>query len=281
MARWAPKLVAAAGHLAAWVGLYFVGGYLSAAALLGRGVLAPAMAASFCAGVGLYLLDRVKAGDRWLDPADAEGQPVRHRFLLGHRRIVRMLAWATLALGAVAAAAIEPANLLLPPVGVAGVLLYGSVRRGRNRPKDVILLKNLAPASAIAGLSLILAFESPARGAAPPPRAWALVGTGLLLAVLADAMLCDLDDIDADRRSATGTVPVRFGARLAWNAALALHGLAGGAVLAAGGPPEVACAWAVAGVALTSFLRLLRPAQLRDLVDLKLPAVALITWLFV
>ena len=55
------RALAAAGHLAIWVGLYFAAAYASAAILLGRAVQLDPLAAAFCAGVGLYLLDRLRA----------------------------------------------------------------------------------------------------------------------------------------------------------------------------------------------------------------------------
>lgn len=279
----ASGITAKAGHLALWLGLYFCAVYACAAALLGRTLSWLALAGCFFAGVGLYLLDRVKARDAWLDRADAQAQPERYAFLLARRRRVRALAWVSLAAGAAAVAAISPLNLLLAPVGILGVLVYGSVHRPGRRPKDVLLIKNLLPGGAIAGLGVFLAWQSPPL--ASPPALPHAAGTllALLLIVTADAMLCDLDDTEIDRAHRTQTVPARFGRRATWLGALAMHAAAVGAILgvgAAAGTMRTAAALAGADLALTGALWAIEPPTLRDWVDMRLALVAAAAWLF-
>jgi 4-hydroxybenzoate polyprenyltransferase len=276
-----PGLLARAGHLALWIGLYFAGAYLSAAILLVRQVSPLAIVGSFLTGVGLYLLDRVKVRDSFLDPADLVGQPERHGFLHGRRSRVRALAWGTLAAGTVALARIHPLNLLLPPVLIGGVIIYASIRRERPRPKDVLLLKNLLPGGAISVLAVALAWESPARHTPPEASHAAGVLLGLVLAVTADAMLCDLDDIAVDRRFGTQTLAARYGRRTTWTAAMSIHAAACATLVLAGhasGALEVAATWAAADLAVTGALWAIDPPSVRDLIDGRLPIVALIAW---
>ncbi|HZW11364.1 MAG TPA: hypothetical protein VFF69_15780 [Phycisphaerales bacterium] len=281
-ARWSlAGALERAGHLALWPGLYFAGVYAGAALMLGTRPSAPALGASFCAGVGLYLLDRVKARDQWLDRADADAQPVRHGFLMARRRRIRALAWGMLALGAAAAASITPLNLLLPPVGIGGVIVYGSVRGRRARPKDVLLVKNLLPGGAIAGLGVTLALESPVRGSPPTLAYAAAVGAGLVLVVTADAMLCDLDDASVDRAFGTQTVPARYGRKATWLVAMAMHLGAAAVLLGIGGfagTLGASAIWAATDLAVTAGLWIWDPPALRDLIDGRLALVGAIAW---
>jgi len=281
--RLASRAFAAAGHLAVWVGFYFAAAYASAAFLLGKAVQINALFAAFCAGVGLYLLDRLKLHDGLLDPADLAADKQRHGFLRSRSRALRVTAWCVLALGTVLVVSIRPADAVLPLVGILGVLSYSHAPKSRRRPKDVLLLKNLMPGVAIGGLGVILAAQSPALAAHSAGRDRSLVALAvfvvLVLVVAADAMLCDLDDVAADRSARTATVPVQRGAAATWNIALAMHTCAGALAIGIGVRQSVlveAAAWTAANLGLTVLLRLIRPARIRDLVDLKLPAATLI-----
>jgi 4-hydroxybenzoate polyprenyltransferase len=273
------SVVLAAGHLAVWLGLYFAGAYIGAVLVLDRPVLSAAVVASFCAGVGLYLLDRVKVRDAWLDPADRMAQPGRFAFLLARRGRVRAVAWSLLAVGSVAAMTIDRRNLVLPVLGVIGIISYSRMRPGGVRPKDVLGLKNLLPGAAIGGLALVLAWQTP--GAPAPVAAWAWLAGGLTLLITADAALCDLDDAAADAAHGTRTVTTRLGRRWTWAIALAAHALAGAALVAAGVLIERVREPALLGgvnLAATVVLCSTRPGSVRDLIDLKLPAVVAIAW---
>ncbi|MFG0243756.1 MAG: hypothetical protein ACF8R9_13300 [Phycisphaerales bacterium JB054] len=284
------RALAAAGHLAIWVGLYFAAAYASAAILLGRAVQLDPLAAAFCAGVGLYLLDRLKLRDDLLDPADLAADERRHRFLRARRRLLRTTAWVVLGLGTILVVAIHPANVVLPPIGVLGVLAYSRPRKSRRRPKDLLVLKNLMPGCAIGGLGVILAVQSPVHASrlyGTPVGAEAFtfalaVCVSLVLLVAADAMLCDLDDVAADRHAKTSTLPVWRGANATWRIALLAHAVAGVLAVCVGwrhGLAIGAIVWALANLGLTTLLRLARPGQVRDLIDLRLPAATLLVYL--
>ena len=272
--------VARAGHLAVWLGLYCAAAYVAAVLVLHRAVIPAALAAAFCAGVGLYLFDRVKVLDRWLEPADPMAQPGRFAFLLKHRRLVRAVAWSVLAAGAVAVAAIDARNLVLPPIGLAGILAYSRVRPGGVRPKDVLGVKNLLPGLAIGGLGVILAWQSPGGAPASPGTWWFLTG-GLVLVITADAALCDLDDAEADAAHGTSTVTTLLGRRWTWAIALAAHAVAGAGLVVAGalqGRLREPGLLAGTNLAATLILCGTRPGSVRDLIDLKLPLVVAVAW---
>jgi hypothetical protein len=276
------KLAVHAGHLAVWLGLYFTSVYVAGVLVLGRRASMTAVLACFCAGIGLYLLDRVKARDAWLDPADGIAQPERFQFLLARRTPVRVVAWIALLCGTLAAASIDLRNLLLPPIGIGGVLLYSSVRGRGARLKDVLVIKNLLPGLAIGSLAVVFAWQSPPLFTTTLSMWWtAVVLVGLVLMVTADAMLCDLDDAATDAAHRTRTMPTALGPRATWIAALALHVVAGGAVMWAGaaiGTRSSAGFIAVGNGVVTLGLFQTKPAKVRDLVDLKLPVVVALAW---
>lgn len=274
------SVVLAAGHLAVWLGLYFAAAYIGAVLVLDRPVLSAAVVASFCAGVGLYLFDRVKLRDAWLDPADRVAQPGRFAFLLARRRRVRAVAWSLLAVGAVAAMTIDARNILLPVLGIIGIVTYSRMRPGGARPKDILGIKNLSAGVAICGLAMVLTWQTP--GAAAPLAAWVWLAGGLTLLVTADAALCDLDDAAADAAHGTSTVTTWLGRRWTWAIALAAHAVAGAALLAAGlliGRAREPALLAGVNLGATVVLCSTRPGSVRDLIDLKLPAVVAIAWM--
>ncbi len=276
--------MAHAGHLAVWLGLYFAAAYVAAVLVLGKGVSATAALSCFCAGVGLYLLDRVKVRDAWLDPADRVAQPERYDFLLARRGIVRSAAWGVLACGTFTAALTDIRNLVLPPIGIAGVVVYSNLRSTGNRLKDILLVKNLLPGLAIAGLAVIFARQSPPDSG--DISLWPVIGVlaGLSLLVAVDAMLCDLDDMASDTDHGTHTVPTVLGQTPTWLIALVLHALSGGLLVAASAAVGVAyvAVWIAGGnLVATLVLIALRPGKVRDLVDLKLPIVVGLVWVLV
>lgn len=251
-----------------------------------------AIAFASCLGSGVYLLDRVKLRDAWLDPADAAAHPGRFRFLAARTRPIRALIAMLLALAALAGARLAPWGAALPALACAGVLLYAARPRAvRPRPKDILGVKNLYVAVGITGFAFVtaLAAASPANSPAEARAlisahgvALAISGAHLLTRIFADAALCDLDDESADRIHGTRTLPGLLGRDRAWAVAmlirlslaslLALPALVGrifpGAHAIAGAiPPRRALAWAAVTIASTVAMRLARPRRLRDLVD--------------
>jgi 4-hydroxybenzoate polyprenyltransferase len=110
----------------------------------------------------------------------------------------------------------------------------------------------------------------------------AIVGAFLVLQIAGDAMMCDLDDADADRRFGTTTVANRFGRSAAWRVAFVLQATGAVALLAgavSGWVDRTAAivlcaALAGGGAALVAA----RPATVRDLVDARFPVAVAIAW---
>lgn len=285
-----PHAAGPLGHLAVWTGLYVTG------ALAAIDVFATArnpidtfreLLALVCAlltGISVYLLDRVKLGDRFLDPADTLAHPARFTYLWARRRTLRLAICVLGAAGVIAGWLLHPLLALVVAGAHVGVLLYAGLppkpgRRPR-RVKDVLIIKNVAVGAGISVFAtcLLLVARAPdlstldawLAGARPlwiPALAVALIAT-------ADAVLCDLDDVPTDQRYGTQTIPGRSTTRLAWVASLTTQILAGAlAILLARRAPE-SIALAIAIPATTAMLWVWSPPAVRDLVDLRLPIFA-------
>lgn len=232
----------------------------------------------FCTTVAVYLLDRVKARDSWLDPADAQSHPRRHAFVLRHTRTLRIACLLLLLVAGWLGSQLMPFGWALPLIAVGGVMVYaGQPRAARPRPKDILLVKNAYVAAGIAGFAALVtvAAATPGTGVAAmqdTANAHAipllLASAHLSLRVLADAVLCDLDDEHADRRFNTRTLPVHVGRMRAWNTALAIR-LGSAAALAAIPllPLWPRLGWAFVTVVSSILLRVTAPSHLRDWVD--------------
>ncbi|HZK79712.1 MAG TPA: hypothetical protein VFC46_01565, partial [Humisphaera sp.] len=98
-----PSLLSTFSHTAVWAGLYLTGAVVCVAQISGIDrLVAPrvkiiAAAFAFCTAVGVYLLDRVKLRDAWLDPADEQANAARFAFISGHAVYVRGAMWLLLA----------------------------------------------------------------------------------------------------------------------------------------------------------------------------------------
>ncbi len=197
------------------------------------------------------------------------------------RHYARPIRTAAVVLAFAAAAvgwSIHPGLPLLVPAAHLGVLAYASLPTSVRR-KNRLFLKNLAVAASIAALlAIVLVVALPGDWRWPP---LAVVVIFLLLQVFADAMLCDIDDAESDRRFGTRTIPNTFGVRVTWRLALALS-IGAQVVLLAGaaaGQLDVgASAWLAASLMVTLLLLAWwRPRPVRDAVDLRLPvAVAVV-----
>ena len=295
------SLFHAAGHLALWVGLYCAGAAVCFAQVSGQSASAAVLWVAGLTAMSVYLLDRVKLADTWLDPADRAAHPERFGFLGIRSKLVRKFA---LFLGLIAmfvAARIHPSAISFVPLAGVGVLAYaglprrlrrsgpsGHTARRPRRVKDVLLVKNIAVAACISGFvsALVLLDEAvPGQYIAitriESRDALTLVSAAVFVfgIVLADAIMCDIDDAGADREHGTATIPGEFGTKIAWLAAGGLHVAAGIVVLLVASDAASAYARQVwVGLALASFLLLavFRPKKLRDLIDARLAILAII-----
>lgn len=276
------SLWALPGYLGVWAGLYVCGALLAMHVLFERPVNPIAATGVFLLTVSVYLLDRVKPADRMVDPADAVAHPRRHALMERHARKAR---WATFLLASAAFALfvlVHPLLGAMAPMAHSGMLIYGTIRGKPDapRPKDRLIVKNLAVGVSITGLALVVFILEVQAVIAMEP----LIGAAgfLLLHVFTDAMLCDLDDIEADNTFSTRTIPNTLGVRATWIIAIALNVAAAAWLLLwwrIDDRPLLAPA-VVAGALLitTAGLALVRPRVVRDLVDLKLPIVAGAAW---
>jgi hypothetical protein len=279
--------LAGLGHLAIWAGLYVAGAVASLALATGVSEFGArasdwlALVAACCLGISVYTVDRVKFADRLTDPADRFAHPERHAFVYPHRRALR---WFAASLGAVAliAATLVHPLLAVPVLGAyLGVHLYagwppGPDRR-RRRLKDMLVVKNLTVALSIASLcaAFLLGVRPPDGDPASMAARMAIPFAALVSIVFADAMLCDLDDVPADRRFGTRTIPGTASPGLTWAVALAVQVAAGAALVVASAALSPGFILLGVGLPLTTFvLWLVHPRRIRDIVDVRLGVLA-------
>lgn len=275
------------GHVGLFAGLYVAAASVSLGQLSGLVIVPPPLEllALLLLATAAYTLDRVKLRDAWIDPADVSSQPERYGFLRPRSRAVRVLAFLMLLTGGALGLMFThwaPLAALLIPLGVAA---YAARPRGRRpRPKDVIGIKNLYVAAGIVGFAALSVAAVGARVDSmsgwievASANAVALAAAGALLGVrvVLDAALCDIDDAPADKQFGTATLASTFGVRRAWlSTGWARLALIGAIPLAYPCPWRSRLVWLVVTALGTLALRLARPSQLRDWVDLRLPAEA-------
>lgn len=281
-----------ASHAAVWAGVYVAAAVVCLAQVagldvgVGAGARLRAAGFAFATAAAVYLLDRAKLRDAWLDPADAEAHPGRYAFVAGHSRALRVAMVVLLVVAAWLGWGLAAWGAAVPVVAAVGVLVYaGRPRARRARPKDVVLLKNGYVAAGITGFAVLVGLAAAGgagaegMGALIRAHAGALAVSCVHLAVrvFADAVLCDLDDEDADRRYGTGTLPTHLGRRRAWNVAVGVRlGVAGALVLVPAGPLGARAGWAAVTVVSSLWLRLAAPGRVRDWVDARFGVEALV-----
>lgn len=236
----------------------------------------PSVAASvFLLGTSLsvYLADRAKWRDAWIDPADEAANPVRARWIWAHRRVVRVIALLAAFAGVVAAMAFAPLLALAPIGGQLAVWLYAGTPHGSHvspRFKDFLLFKNFAAAGGILVLSTA-AVTLDSHAALPGIVRHA--GLPTLLIVACDCVLCDIPDREGDAAFGTRTIPVAFGILPARLSAATFTTAAGLWLLTSPAPADHLWAWSLAA---TSWPLAMAPTQwLRPLTDFRLPLLAI------
>jgi 4-hydroxybenzoate polyprenyltransferase len=260
-------ILATTGHLGVWASLYGAAASVLVALLADAAPSAEAAAFAWLVCIGAYLVDRVKWSDALLDPADELAHPARAATLRSRTRILRGVAITAFALACAIGASRAWAMAIVPPAAATLVWIYAARRpSGRApRPKDLPIVKNAFVAVALAGLGVV---AGEAWTEAPLPRLFS-ASVVVALVVFGDAVLCDLDDAEADARFGTATLATRFGARAAVITALGAHATAS---LAAGliAPEARAANAALVVLTATTALALKSSRPVRDLVDLRL-----------
>ncbi len=210
-----------------------------------RGAFAWLVAAS------VFIADRVKLRDAWLDPADLAAHPVRMAVLARNARLLRVTMIVCAAMATAIPAWITDGSpterfalALLPTLALAGIVAYAPWPAPRaRRPKDVVALKNLAVG---AGLGVFSALAAGVGLDSLPSRVVLLVGLALAVRVAADAALCDLDDVEGDRAFGTRTLAVMLGRMRALGVAGAARCVAAIALIGACGATAAVVAFSVA-----------------------------------
>jgi 4-hydroxybenzoate polyprenyltransferase len=203
----------------------------------------------FCAGVLVYNVDRLRR-----DPADGFNLPQRARATRRLRRLSFLLTAASaVTLLAVPIWRRDWSTLALILLGVPVVLNYSIPFRGR-RLKDVPYLKSFfAPTLvllAVFGLPLV---HTPW---AFPLLATPLVATWAWGILVSNMLLCDVRDIDGDRRTGVISLPSEIGLprtrRLVWALAAVTGGVATQLMLF--GPTATRGAWLALGLGGTLYI---------------------------
>lgn len=262
------------GYLAVWPALYLWAAASLFTDLTGR-TRPDALASIFLMSlaVSVYLVDRVKLGDRFLDPADADTHPARHAWLWKHRVMTRALAGGCAVVAMVTGFLLHPVLAGAPVVGQIAVFAYSGLPAGTRshfaRLKDIPFIKNLAGSLGVTTIAVLAA-----RHIGTPETAiadLAPVGVVVLL-VFADCMLCDVGDAPGDGPHGTRTIPVLFGTRAGRLMASVLAVAAGGLMWWL--EPGMGSRWAVA-IGLSQVVLAVLPGTLiRNGTDLRLPMIA-------
>ncbi len=169
-----------------------------------------------------YLLDRVKITNSRQDPADALALPDRTLFFARNASSIRALLVVELLVSIVLGYFISPLLAPIPLGALIGVYLYAGRGATPSDPrfKDLPALKSFFIASAHLAFVIVVLWGND-HDLIAHPRAvvlWSLIGIWLI--VSADAILCDLDDIQSDAIYATRSLPVLIGPQRAWVVAI-------------------------------------------------------------
>lgn len=226
-----------------------------------------------------FLLDRVKVRPSLLDPADAEARGERHALLLTFGPWLRGLVLLETVAAIVLLGRVAPVLGLLPILSLAGVMVYAGAPK-KFSLKSSAWSKTTATSLSLAGWAGVLTWGGGASPVIAMTSSIVLVGM-----VAADAVLCDLPDLESDRRHGVSSAAVTMGKRDTLRLAFALMIVAlllavlavtndlAGVSLARHLGAQTAVGALVIGVAMAlSSTRLL---WLRDVVDLRLPVGAL------
>ncbi len=264
--------------LSIWQALYATGLVAMFTQSLGEGLLpglAPAMASLFGAHA-MFLLDRVKLSNALLDPADAAADPRRDALFRRHGPTLRLLAIASLGAGmTIGGVWVSWITAVSIGAGVLGVLVYAG-RPGKRasalRVKSIPVLKNLYVGAGLTAVALACVLP----GTDIPWDRAGLVALASLLLVTADAVLCDLDDTEADRSFGVGSIAAEYGGSPAGAVAIALTAGASVCLLSTAHHTSAAArtTWAILLPATTVAILFAGFRRVKSLVDVRLVVLA-------
>ena len=279
-ARWSETrswaLTAPMGHLAIWVGCYAASMVAMGGLLLHGSMPGWAIVIAMLTAIGTYLIDRVRPLAGQMDPADVMAHPDRASLMMSNPCAIRILTATFLVAAMSLSVVFVPMSCIVVAGAPVGVLLYGHRRRGR-RLKDRLFIKNAIVALSMVAMVVLLV------GPGDEPMLLMLVSLCLLLHVFADAMLCDIDDRDADQQFGTRTIPNVWGVRITWAIALMMNLVSAALLLIAAAmellPLTTAVVLGLLPLSATMILQSFGSARIKDLVDMKLPIAVLAGWL--
>ena len=250
---------------------YGLGGLVLLSMLLGLPISIWSMVAAFSMAWFVYLLHRFRMAHRH-SVASAD----RFRPLRDHARLVGLVLWVV---GLLAVCAALMTSLWLPLLllaSVAGMLVYGWGADG-GRPRDMLVVKNACVGVSMTCFWVLLVIASGTASFEPSASFW-LVVIAMSVIVLADAMYCDLVDMDLDARTLSRTAPVQWGATSTrWTADVLVVFASMLLVLSGTTSGERSTIWFVIPLLLLGsqgVLRLVRTRWIRTVVDCRLLLLA-------
>lgn len=219
-------------HFAVWPTLYALGIYVLMSRSLPDHQFPESLIAiafiALCTHAS-YLLDRVKVSDDRLDEADAIALPERAQTLSSRAKGLRRLIIAELLVASIFGFMLHPILLLIPITASLAIHSYAgrSATPSRPRLKDLPGCKPFLIATSHVALALIVLWAPHLNQAffdqaLAHPLGIIVPSLSIWLIVVGDAMLCDIDDLEADRRFGTKSFAVLFGKQRAWIIATSL-----------------------------------------------------------
>ncbi len=272
--RTIPKLYRFGGYLAIWPSSYALGVFVLASTLLDTNQpnIVSIVYILLCAH-SCYLLDRVKIADHRQDPADALALPERAMLFARFAKPIRVLIICELVAASITGLMLEPVIALIPLIALGVVHLYAGRKATPHSPrlKDLPALKAFFVASGHLALSLAVIWANTHDLLSNLGLLHCLAIGGVWLIVAGDAVLCDIDDHDADMMYSTKSLAVLLGSRSAWWSALGMLVL--GTAMMALAHTE---ALAVGAVLVITTLMTHKNTNHRDFVDVRLLLIVLI-----
>jgi len=251
---------------------YALGGLGLMSILLDQCVSPWLYACAFSMAWHVYLLHRLRAVRRAGAPTTA-----RSMMLQSHAGLVHVLLWCTGLASIGTAMIIDPWLLALLGASVMGMLLYGSGPDG-GRVRDMLLIKNACVGISMCLFWLLLIL--PDSASLPEASLLLPVGMAVFLIVLGDAMYCDLCDVDADERTRSRTVPLRWGSGTTrWFAdGSMLSAVLILAICSSAAGSRAVLAIIVLALFSQAALRLVGTPRVRMAVDVRLPLLFVLLW---
>ncbi len=272
------KLYLIGGYLAIWPTAYALGVFVLSGWTVGHAfpnwesIVYILLCAHSC-----YLLDRVKIADHRQDPADAIALPERAMLYSRFATPIRVLLILELLAGTAVGWLIFPILMLIPVVALCVVHLYAGRGATPSSPrlKDLPAVKAFFIASGHLALSIAVlwANQHDLLTDLHLMSALAIIGTWMIVA--GDAILCDIDDHDADMMYSTKSLAVMLGSRSAWISALGFITL--GSLLIS---LHQSTMIGVGATLIAATLITRKNTNHRDFVDARLLPIVLI-WMFV